>query len=109
MPGSPDLIGLKKGLDSRIFQVSATCTQVKNLCHRCYKNELKNIFSCHRMSRHSLEGECMSVMSTHICILQQLLALLFCNNKSNFLVDNNEVREALNMGLDLYINIETLI
>lgn len=45
----------------------------------------------------------------YILILQQLLALLFCNNKSNFLVDNNEVREALNMGLDSYINIETLI
>lgn len=92
MPRSPDLIDLRKGPDSRIFQVSATCTQVKNLYHRCYKNELKNIFNCHRMSRRSLEGECMSVTSTHICILQQLLALLFYNNKSNFLVDNNEVR-----------------
>ena len=51
----------------------------------------------------------MSAMSTHICILQQLLALLFCNNKSSFLVDSNDVREALSMGLDSYTNIETLI
>lgn len=69
MPGSPDLIDLRKGPDRRIFQVSGTCTQVKNLYHRCYENELENIFNCHRMSRHSLEGECMSVMSTYIRIL----------------------------------------
>lgn len=42
----------------------------------------------------------MSVMNIHTHIVQQLLALLFCNNESNFLVDNSEVREALSMGLD---------
>ena len=74
--------------------------QVKNPYHRYGKKELENIFNCYRRSRHSLEGEHMSVMNIHTHIVQQLLALLFCNNISNFLVDNSEVREALSMGLD---------
>lgn len=64
--GSPDLIGLKKDPDIRMFQILSYMQPVKNHYCRCHKKELENFFNCHRRRRHSLEEENMMVMNTYI-------------------------------------------